>query len=239
MITDFEKLYPGDATFNESSRILKARKIIAVISDYKRKVSNLALLDYGCSVGLMTRYFGYKFNRIVGVDVDGQAIRIARKRNRKSNVRFVLTKNERLPFKANSFDVVVFNQVYEHVSNPNLAIKEIERVLRPGGVCYFGARNRFFPMDGHYPIPFLAFIPKKVSNFLVRHLLRKREYDINLFSLPELRQLVKNFKVKDYTLQVFADPGKFFMPNWIRFLMPLARVLYFLIPNYVWLLIKK
>ncbi len=38
-----------------------------------------------------------------------------------------------LPFPANSFDVVAMNQVLEHVPNPQLALEESLRVLRPGG----------------------------------------------------------------------------------------------------------
>jgi ubiquinone/menaquinone biosynthesis C-methylase UbiE len=41
---------------------------------------------------------------------------------------------ESIPFKSQSFDVVLFNQVLEHVSNDTNAISEVHRVLKQGGV---------------------------------------------------------------------------------------------------------
>jgi SAM-dependent methyltransferase len=38
-----------------------------------------------------------------------------------------------IPFHADSFDLVISNQVFEHVADIDLALDEIRRVLRPGG----------------------------------------------------------------------------------------------------------
>jgi len=46
----------------------------------------------------------------------------------------VLGDAHRLPFRSASFDHVVTNAVLEHVANPFVAVREIARVLRPGGV---------------------------------------------------------------------------------------------------------
>lgn len=40
-----------------------------------------------------------------------------------------------LPFETHSFDFVIANHVLEHVSNVHLALKEIERVLKPNGIA--------------------------------------------------------------------------------------------------------
>jgi len=41
-----------------------------------------------------------------------------------------------IPFEDNSFDVVILDQVLEHLTNLKLAMKEIKRVLDKGGLCY-------------------------------------------------------------------------------------------------------
>lgn len=40
-----------------------------------------------------------------------------------------------LPFASGSFDAVICSEVLEHVSDPRVAVREIARVLRPGGVA--------------------------------------------------------------------------------------------------------
>jgi SAM-dependent methyltransferase len=76
-----------------------------------------------------------------------------------------------LPFKAGSFDSVICTEVLEHVSEPETALAEIHRVLRPGGSFYITV-----PMYGslHYE-PFDFF---RYTNHGLTHLLEKRGFKI-------------------------------------------------------------
>jgi SAM-dependent methyltransferase len=47
-----------------------------------------------------------------------------------------------LPFADDSFDVVFYHHVIEHVSDPAGSLCELARVLRPGGLIYVGTPNR-------------------------------------------------------------------------------------------------
>lgn len=46
---------------------------------------------------------------------------------------------ERLTFEDNTFDIIITQDVFEHIFNPDLAAKEIMRVLKPGGAHIFTA----------------------------------------------------------------------------------------------------
>lgn len=47
-----------------------------------------------------------------------------------------------LPFAADSFDFIFYHHVIEHVSDPTGSLRELARVLRPGGLIYIGTPNR-------------------------------------------------------------------------------------------------
>ncbi len=59
---------------------------------------------------------------------------------------------DRLPFRDNSFDVVVSFAVFEHLRDPDRSLAEIRRVLRPGGVLLLGTHGvyPYHPTPGDY-----------------------------------------------------------------------------------------
>jgi len=98
------------------------------------------VVDLGCGNGEFTMKIKEKIgcNRIMGVDIDEKALNEARERGiivRKADL------NDSLPFKENSFDVVVSNQVIEHLFYPVRFMKEIYRILKPGGYTVISTEN--------------------------------------------------------------------------------------------------
>jgi ubiquinone/menaquinone biosynthesis C-methylase UbiE len=57
-----------------------------------------------------------------------------------------------LPFEDNSVDAIICVSVLEHVEEPQKAVKEMHRVLKPGGYCYIYAPFLFYyhPVNGYY-----------------------------------------------------------------------------------------
>lgn len=82
---------------------------------------------------------------------------------------------EALPLPAASQDVVLCESVLEHVDSPRLALDEIYRVLRPGGIAYITTTNRLrFSLrgdNGEYNVRFFNWLPRVVQeSYVFRHL---------------------------------------------------------------------
>ncbi len=97
------------------------------------------LLDVGCGPGTITVDLAALLDpgEVIGVDnvagVLDKARAYATERGRR-NVRFEQGDAYALPFDADSFDVVYAHQVLQHVARPVDALREMFRVLRPGGL---------------------------------------------------------------------------------------------------------
>ena len=103
---------------------------------------NDLLLDMGCGEGRHTigAYIEKSINSF-GFDLSYKDLRIAQERlndfdtsNKKEICQFGVGDIDTLPFKNNSYDAVICSEVLEHVDSPEDSIKELIRVLKPGGI---------------------------------------------------------------------------------------------------------
>jgi SAM-dependent methyltransferase len=108
-----------------------------------------------------------------------------------------------------SFDVVICFQVYEHVKSAKVLMKEIYRVLKPGGLVYFAAGNRFCLIEQHYNLPLLSAIPRPFSHIYLNLFRGKPYYYEKHFSYWGLKKLTTHFRRIDYTKAILNDPFKY------------------------------
>ena len=99
--------------------------------------ANARLLEVGCGMGTDLLQFARGGARVTGVDLTPRSIEITRKHFQLYGQTgdFAITDGEELPFAADSFDVVYSNGVLHHTPNTADAVREIHRVLRPGGLA--------------------------------------------------------------------------------------------------------
>jgi SAM-dependent methyltransferase len=106
--------------------------------------SGMRLLDCGCGPGSITLGLAQCVapGEVVGVDMAENQLEQARAAATEqgvSNARFETANVYALPFPDGSFDAVFSHAVVEHLREPIVALKEMYRVLKPGGVL--GLRN--------------------------------------------------------------------------------------------------
>lgn len=202
-------------------RITKAKKIVAVILDYIKvnKIKNrksLRCLDLGGSAGYTAKEMSHHFGRVYVIDIDKNALNYGIQHNSSPRIKYLYGDALNIPFKDDWFDIVVCNHVYEHVKDSGILINEIKRILKTGGICYFGAANKFWLIEPHHHLPFLSWLPKKIANIYIKTAQGRDQYCENLLSYVGLRRLLKTYDVFDYTTNIIKEPLKYHSTDTIK-----------------------
>lgn len=135
------------------------------------------VLDLGSGIGNMVlacrkqglRAFGVEPDRIglnSSSSVSATALGIASQRLEQPP--FAAATGEQLPFADATFDLVVMDQVIEHVANQEQVLAESIRVLKPGGALYVACPNYLRFHESHYKVWFLPLFPKFLGAFYLR-----------------------------------------------------------------------
>ncbi|TSC88471.1 MAG: methyltransferase type 11 [Microgenomates group bacterium Gr01-1014_5] len=105
--------------------------ILNLVKKYTQGKKSLNILDAGCGTGMLAKKL-QTIGRVTGVDISPEAIKYAQQRD----VQARLASVTELPFKDNTFDLIVSIDVLYHqlVNNDLKAISEFKRVLKPRGV---------------------------------------------------------------------------------------------------------
>lgn len=126
----FEKMW-------QEAYLKNTENIVACLS----KNGEAIALDVGCGDGQKTAIFKRKIRCKEMVGIDGVLGRLTVAE--KNGINKIITSNLETtwPFKENSFDVVISNQVIEHINDVDLFISEIYRILKPGGYAVISTEN--------------------------------------------------------------------------------------------------
>ncbi|MEW6170178.1 MAG: methyltransferase domain-containing protein [Candidatus Omnitrophota bacterium] len=155
-----------------------------------------SLLDIGCAYSFMLNLLGKKSKKQFGLDFDLEKINEAKYRF--SHICYVGGSGQELPYKDNSFDIITFFEVLEHVDNEKFFLEEIYRVLKPSGIIMLSVPNKgiaeFIDIDNVVFTPILWFFKKlglfkDINNYYLRY---HRHY-----SLYDLKNMFKdNFRIE-------------------------------------------
>jgi ubiquinone/menaquinone biosynthesis C-methylase UbiE len=115
------------------------RKFRRILELVRAQLPCEAFLDAGCGDGRHLAALGDELPaRRAGCDLAERILETARQR---VDADFRQANLEALPFADGEFDLVLCSQVIEHVLDPDLAIGELARVLRPGGTLVISTDN--------------------------------------------------------------------------------------------------
>jgi len=96
----------------------------------------LSLIDVGCGPGSITAEFAGRLgpDAVLGVDTSRDVIALANERYSDSGASFQVMDGYALEIEDDRYDIAHAHQVLQHVSDPVAALREMKRVVRPGGI---------------------------------------------------------------------------------------------------------
>ncbi len=155
-----------------------------------------SVLVDGCGVGAYLSRLAQEAACCVGLDIEHERTLEARA---KSPVAWLVCgAGEHLPLPDASFDLVLSHEVLEHVQNDAETIREIVRVLRPGGRLALFCPNRGYPFETHGiywrgryhfgNIPLVNWLPRRWRDRLAPH--------VKVYSRGDLEKLFAGLPVR-------------------------------------------
>lgn len=141
-------------------------------------VGELTVLDVGSGYGGKSLELARRCRRVVGLECSSERLAIARTMKAQlglDNVEFRSQAVDELD-EAECFDLAVLDNVLEHLADQPLALRNISRALRPRGVLYILVPNKLWPIEHHYHLPFLGYLPLRLANAYLRVTRRGSDY---------------------------------------------------------------
>jgi SAM-dependent methyltransferase len=163
------------------------------------RLAGCTLVD-GCGVGAYLAHLLPHARAVVGLDIEVARVREARQRAEQ----VLAAAGEQLPFPAGSFDLVLSHEVLEHVQDDAAAVREMVRVLKPGGRLALFVPNRGYPFEtlgiywrGKYHfgnIPLVNYLPRRLRDRLAPH--------VEIYTRRDLQRLFAGLPVRFITRAV-------------------------------------
>ena len=181
------------------------RQFILNIAKDQAKKGNINILDLGCGEETYIEdLVKIGNNNLYGVDISDYVIDLHKKAYQNhSNVEFVACPAEQLPFNKEYFDLIICDELIEHVPKAEILLDEIARVIKKDGALIISTPNR-----NRISALCKKLVPRRLLNRLssnpmnsINPLLQKEHnrihYHEHEFGLGELTKLLKH---KEFTI---------------------------------------
>ncbi len=154
------------------------------------------LLDLGCGRGTLAVPAAKLVRAVVAVDMNPSLLAQGKawaEQEGLTNVAFL--RRSVLDVDEGVFDIVLCSDVVEHVADQDGFVAAVARSLGPGAAYYLSTNNRWWPLEGHYRVPFLSYLPRRWATRYLRLLGATGEYPIYPLSLPQLTTLLDRHRL--------------------------------------------
>lgn len=166
------------ATYDKGIKGQHARSLYPVLLEKLSHIPFQSALDLGCGTGEMLKLILQEDagKELYGIDLSEKMLHVA-KSKLPEQVKLLLGDSEALPFSDNTFDVVYCNDSFHHYPSPMNVLREVQRVLKPGGTFLMG--------DCWQPL-----VGRIIMNFYMRH---SKEGDVKIYSEAEIVSMLSEY----------------------------------------------
>jgi 2-polyprenyl-3-methyl-5-hydroxy-6-metoxy-1,4-benzoquinol methylase len=182
----------------------RGKFILSIISKV-RECQNLKLLDIGSGEGGTSEVLSQD-NIVISFDMN--KIRLLRQQNSFSNFNLLCGSSSSLPFKNNSFDLIILQDTLEHLDNREKLINNVYNLLNDNGMIYLSTPNKFSVIniiaDPHWGLPFLSLLNREsISKYFLNYF---RKSEMNRKDIAELLSLKNIYELfwDKFELQLFT-----------------------------------
>jgi ubiquinone/menaquinone biosynthesis C-methylase UbiE len=159
-------------------------------------------LDAGCGTGTISRWLAKeRCASVVAVDA---SVRMLANAVKSPGVEYILSDITSNCLRENSFDGIVCSSVLEYLSDPAVALKEFQRVIRPGGTVLLSVPNAALS----------ARVPLRLAYWITRPLRRRRLFrylDHSKHSFDE-QQIERLLHANGFALKSLRQFGRIHLP---------------------------
>lgn len=168
-----------------SANDFQLREVIFWFGNVKGK----KILDAGCGKGRFVKALAKRGGLLTGIDFVEGFIKIANENVQEANFKLASVNN--IPFETATFDGVLCIEVMEHIPNAEKAVKEMVRVLKPGGKLIIIDKN-ILSLHYRYLIP--TFLFKRVQELCGKWMYPNNfPFREKYFTLKELNIILKRY----------------------------------------------
>lgn len=152
------------------------------------------VLENGCGVGMYIEHLLPYGGTVIGLEYDFERAAEARK----NSLHILNAAGESIPLPTSTFDLILSHEVIEHVQDDRAAIREMIRVLRPGGRAVIFCPNRGYPFETHgiYWRGKYHFGNKLFVNYLPRLWRNKLAPHVRVYTAHDLEKLFDGLPVR-------------------------------------------
>ena len=201
------------------SRFKAVKSAVLALRKKLNAVTNqLHVADIGCGPGSQSMMWAAEGHHVSGIDISDPLIQIARQRAQQADyvINFSVGSATELPYADASFDVILVPELLEHLPDWKPCVKEVVRVLKPGGVVYFCTTNRLCPVQQEFNLPLYSWYPQGVKRWCEKkavttngHWVQFTSFPaVNWFSYYELRRHLSDGGVTSFDrFDVLSEEG--------------------------------